>query len=1290
MDAVLPSGFDPEQQNQKVHYEITQRVVDVASVHAELAKDILPLKGVKRLVSDRLRNRLAAPSDRISSQQSRNASYGAVLKKSNNHLPSTVQRIQALSTIADHNAAEDGGLFVPSSSGAAAVGSPRALHTRFTEQHLLHDGDNSTFHPDPHYDRAQSTVQERSAGATAAAAGGVMIHQQAPEGEAMEVELEAVSVTSGTNNHNTSPEGEQNPPESSSKKVTISAGGPEVKEISSPGVDVADDAGVGTIDEEEDYHGGFSDMASSLRSRYHGSGVMLNRVRNSLSQDENKRVIQHHNAGAKDNTKMNSPFLEVPGAGGEQNKGTRATDQDLRPTSSSNTSETAKSKSFGSRLLNKVTTTFFGGRRSDDNPSKPRRNAVKVSTKMHNFAFQEASAKIKRLAESAYSKGHYKLAELALIQQRHQWANASMIFIQTPGIFSYSTSADEFRHGVQILWKYLRRRLFAVVYSDVVGFCCFWFCCGFCRRRKDSTNSKPVTPTQNDGKTSHFDMNVDLPLTGDEKAENSYRGTSGMQNTNRVEQDKDSFAAFQDFFDGVTNVDANRKERMPEYNKYGTKLKSNEADRYKRSRKAKMHNIPYQSEATEHLANVLLMTAVCVSFALVSTGCAITSRTDSTVYTICEEGHNFSKNHVPKILMPTLPVFLLVYVLGLSFSHFWDVWRQAARIGEEFTETLTQFLTLTLHERNMVAKYRKKVVVTEKKSEKTEGDNRSPSMFQRFSRGQASVKTEAGMKQDVPTSSATASSDGTTGGAATNTKMQETKSKEEVIQLAFPTSVVFSAVELARYLSVVLVFLFYSLNPVTYNIEHYIPFICQRYGTQLRGLLTESEWNTFIVPQILKSKSRKFVIHENTFHGKISDYVDAQAFGRKMMSYATEMALDVILHSRALGYVADAPIAAFNIKTWQDIVSSKNQMVARQMKLMPHMLHRTLWLMMLVVFFVEFIEKSTFLGIRMRQILHSPGNNVLEVGKLRSPLSPPATSESALVDLSAPSVTFDDDWSQDYGRKIACAVLGVFAGLMYVILCTFFHRLMGLAVDMLDPIAADPDSVPVLPIIDELVQGMYDRVIRRIVTVTLRHAAFLHSVEEREQEKELLKRFDSNQLASPTSGEQTSDPFDFKDETQTSKQIITPRHNMFHHRDSIVHGRFTIFAQQRNIREGEFDHFSQTPQSSHTSLRKKLLMKQQDLHMWSPSNPQVFSSSGSQENLLGGQQEQTSKNAAVHQPAPRGNEREYGTLMTMNDAVGDVVEAERQAVMMILPYLDRIDPEVVAWCQDILTGHGED
>lgn len=64
------------------------------------------------------------------------------------------------------------------------------------------------------------------------------------------------------------------------------------------------------------------------------------------------------------------------------------------------------------------------------------------------------------------------------------------------------------------------------------------------------------------------------------------------------------------------------------------------------------------------------------------------------------------------------------------------------------------------------------------------------------------------------------------------------------------------------------------------------------------------------------------------------------------------------------------------------------------------------------------------------------------------------------------------------------------SGFVYLFMCFLFFRIFRMVLDLLDPIAEDADSVPVVPRLNHTVQRLFNRIIMRVVTVIVRHTAY--------------------------------------------------------------------------------------------------------------------------------------------------------------------------------------------------------
>ncbi len=486
-------------------------------------------------------------------------------------------------------------------------------------------------------------------------------------------------------------------------------------------------------------------------------------------------------------------------------------------------------------------------------------------------------------------------------------------------------------------------------------------------------------------------------------------------------------------------------------------------------------NLPTMSGNKVFAMHAAVFAVVLALYILVADACARAKPGDYTALR-CLEAESFTSQHVPNVLVTSLPVFFAVFTVNSAFQHFRRTWTQTYRFGEELSEILTQFLIMSSIEVNLF-----KAKVVKKPANKASAS--------------AAASTND-VKVSVSTTSGADGAENVVSAGNKEEQQQQPQAQEEVEeQVVMPSAILANNLEMARYSALLAIFLYHSLNPITYNIEAFVPFMIERYGLCEYGLMDAIDWHRWIQPRILANQKHNMLWRNHAFSGRVSQLHDAQHWGSAVTQWASEGVLDVIMRGRHLAHTNDPPIVSFNIKTWQDLVVAKNELVAEQAKLLPKVLYYTMWTAILFLFFFQFIKQSTACGNALARTGASYG------GLLWATI--PGTQQPFHSSI-------DED--QEYTIDATQAAL---AGFSYMFLCYFFFTIVRMVLDLLDPVAADADSVPIMPLLDSTLQRLFNRVILRCVTVMVRQEAFEEQRKARSKDAAGAHKSGAQQFSSP-------------------------------------------------------------------------------------------------------------------------------------------------------------------------------
>jgi len=561
------------------------------------------------------------------------------------------------------------------------------------------------------------------------------------------------------------------------------------------------------------------------------------------------------------------------------------------------------------------------------------------------------------MAEHARKEGYEALAEVILSQEKQCWDNASMFFMQTPGLHTYNQDADDFLAAPPQFYYYLRRK---------------WY-----RLREWVKNPQ------------------------------NYRAPHS----------------------GATD------------------------------------NLPTMNGNKVFLYHILLSSAILAAYVWVADSCARAKPGDHYALR-CLEAETFTRDHVPNLLVTSLPVFFAVFFVNTAFQHFRRVWTMTFRFNEELSEILTQFLLMSAIEVNL---FKAKV---KKDSGPKGGREEGPRGQEQAAAKPDDVNVRVGGGADEAGAAAARSSNKADDEA-------DCSVEEEVV---IPAAIVGNALDLARFSGMLAIFLYHSLNPITYNVEAFVPFMIERYGLCEYGLMDAIDWHRWIQPRILTSRKHQLLWKNHAFMGKMSHLRGAQHWGSAVTQWASEGVLDVIMRGRHLQHTNDPPIVSFNIKTWQDLVAAKNELIAEQAKLLPRVVYNTMWLAIVILYVFQFIKQST-----------ACGNALARTG---------ATPGTALWGTIAGKEQPYFEGVTDNEEEVIDGTQAFLSGLAYMLMFNFFFVIVRMVLDLLDPVAPDADSVPILPLLDSTMQRLFNRVILRTVAVMVRQEAFEEKLRKKAKTKE--------------------------------------------------------------------------------------------------------------------------------------------------------------------------------------------
>eukprot|EP00392_Amoebophrya_sp_AT5.2_P013735 g13864.t1 len=289
--------------------------------------------------------------------------------------------------------------------------------------------------------------------------------------------------------------------------------------------------------------------------------------------------------------------------------------------------------------------------------------------------------------------------------------------------------------------------------------------------------------------------------------------------------------------------------------------------------------------------------------------------------------------------------------------------------------------------------------------------------------------------------------------------------------------------------------------------EAFVPFMIERYGIGEYGLMDALDWNRWIHPQIVMHQKHKMLWKSHAFQGTMSQLTETQRWGSAITQWASEGLLDVLMRGRHLQHTNDAPIVSFNIKTWQDLVAQKNELVAEQAKLLPRTLYNIMWVAIWILYVFQFIKQSS-----------ACGNALARTGAIPTETSIPQALHIYYEGVSG------------HEARVIDSAQAFFSGFAFMVMFNFFIIIVRMVLDLLDPVAADADSVPILPMLDTTMQRLFSRIILRTVTVMVRQEAFEEKQRRRkmggkEGEGEVLHRSGADMFSSPSAALQLrSDP----------------------------------------------------------------------------------------------------------------------------------------------------------------------